>query len=75
MNKPVVSAEGRATETWASIRKHLEERLLKLRARNDERKHDAAETAYLRGAIAEVKMMLRMDQDPVKVAQEDHFRD
>ena len=53
------------TPTWAKLEEHLKDRLAMLRAKNDAPMSEA-ETATLRGRIAEVKALLSLgDERPV----------
>jgi hypothetical protein len=55
----------RASPTWRSLSEYLNDRLSALRLQNDmPRMHE--ETAFLRGQIAEIKVLLRLGEEPVK---------
>lgn len=52
----------RNSETWGKLLKYMERRLEKLRERNDARL-DGTETAELRGAIRELKLLISFNTD------------
>lgn len=51
---------------WVRLRKHYEERLGELRAKNDA-PLSAEETAAIRGRIAEIKRLLDLDAPPPEI--------
>jgi hypothetical protein len=53
----------RINPLWLALEKHFEERLVMLRARNDNPEISEIETAALRGRIAEVKAILGMGKE------------
>lgn len=53
------------SQLWLKLKKHLEERLDVLRAKNDG-DLDTTETARLRGRISEIKSMLSIDSMEVE---------
>lgn len=53
------------TPLWQAVRAHYEDKLARLRAKNDTRQ-SPEETAWLRGQIAEVKALLALDQPPMQ---------
>lgn len=55
----------RQSPVWRKLMERFEARLHNLRAMNDGPK-DAAETAELRGRIAEIKALLAMDVEPTQ---------
>ena len=55
--------EERRSALWRKLSAHAESRLQSLRIQNDGDK-DAAETAKLRGRIAEVKVFLALGEEP-----------
>lgn len=52
----------RNSPVWRAIEQHYTDRLATLRAKNDA-KQDAEATAYLRGQIAECKLILSLADD------------
>ena len=61
-----LNEEQRRSALWAVLKQHYEERLDMLRRQNDG-KFGEAETARLRGRIAEVKELLNLGKDKPKV--------
>lgn len=64
-----LTATDREAPLWRALSGHLTSRLASLREKNDSRQHDAAETAFLRGQIAEIKALLELaaERRPMKV--------
>lgn len=61
----------RGSATWAKLKAYLEERLAKLREKND-RRRSQQETDFLRGEIAEVKHLLSLGTEkPVPAPDQD----
>ena len=56
----ILTNEDRASATWARLRKHLNDRRDALRTKNDQPMSEA-ETAVLRGRIAEIKALLDLE--------------
>lgn len=65
--EPLLNEFDKQSALWKKLRKHVEERLAAMRARNDSNK-DETETARLRGRIAECKRLLSLDKS---TAEED----
>lgn len=72
---PVVAEHERRSPLWLKLKAYFEARLDKARARNDSSKLGETDTAALRGAIAELKHMARLDQPAPKVEDEPQFKD
>jgi hypothetical protein len=71
----VLTPQDRQSAVWKKIAAHLDERLAALRVKNDG-PHDAIQTAKIRGAIAEVIALQKLDSDPVVIENESaKFRD
>ena len=62
----VLDAVDRQKAVWLKLRAHLVDRLTTLRASNDGDK-SPIETAKLRGRIAELKLLLSEDDEPIDV--------
>lgn len=55
---------------WKRLKEHMEERLAAHRAKNDATALDPIQTAAVRGAIKELKVLLGMDKpEPAQVAE------
>jgi len=61
--KFVLSAGERSHPLWHRLEKHLKEHLDKLRMQNDKIQTEA-ETAALRGRIAELKSIINLGREP-----------
>lgn len=59
----LLSRDERDSNLWAKLMAHWTDRLASLRARNDSDCSEA-ETARLRGQIAELKQFMAMNNDP-----------
>lgn len=70
----LITPQERDTALWRKVRKHIEERIVSLRARNDKDRSER-ETAVLRGAIGELKSILSIDQDIPLPPVEEQFKD
>ena len=57
-----LSVQEKNSPTWVTIKAHLEERLLMLRRKNDNKLDDVS-TEWLRGQIAEVKSLLSIEKE------------
>jgi hypothetical protein len=57
------------TPLWQAVRAHYEDKLARLRAKNDTRQ-SPEETAWVRGQIAEVKALLALDEPPREMPTE-----
>lgn len=67
---PVLDNNDLVSFTWIKLKKHFEDRLQELRARNDGNL-DAIQTASLRGEIRAVKSSLALaNRDPAMEADE-----
>lgn len=55
----------RNSALWDKLFKHLQDRLSALRIRNDGQL-DTVETAEVRGAIKEVKRLMRLNEPPIE---------
>lgn len=60
---PLLDASDRRGEAWTKIKLHYEARLASLRVANDNPKLTDAQTAILRGRIAECKAVLNLDKE------------
>ena len=58
-----ITQADRHTSVWRALAEHYETRLDDLRKQNDNAGKDLTETAYLRGRIAEIKMLLNLGTD------------
>ena len=67
--EPVITELERQSPLWKKLKAHLEKRIETLRARNDSDR-DAFDTAKIRGRIAEVKVILMLDQPQQKIKVE-----
>ena len=72
--EPVLNQQDRQSATWLRLKRHLEERLQKLRVKND-RDLDERVTARLRGAIEELKHLCSLDAEIPVPPPEDQFKD
>ena len=72
--EPVLNELDRRSATWLKVKKHLEERITLLRAKNDG-DHDERKTARLRGSIAELKYLCNLDSEQPKAAPHDELFD
>lgn len=57
--------------TWLSVVRYLEDKQQTLRVKNDDRKLDSTETAYVRGELAMIKELLALrkkSEDQVRMA-------
>lgn len=59
----ILSRDERDSKLWARLMSHWADRLASLRARNDGDCNEA-ETARIRGQIAELKLILTLNNDP-----------
>lgn len=57
-----LAASDRESQTWARLKRHIEERIETLRVEN-EADLDPSATAKTRGRIAELKSLLRLAKD------------
>lgn len=73
--RALLSEADRQSPLWRKLKAYFEARLEKNRARNDSPTLSEAETAALRGAIAELKHMTRLDQPVPLVEDETQFKD
>jgi hypothetical protein len=64
-----LTREERASPLWARVREILEERIAKHRLANDSDR-PPEETAKLRGRIAELKDLLKLEKDPPQAPEE-----
>lgn len=58
------------SELWMKLKEHMEQRLASLRLQNDVSK-PSDQTEKLRGRIAELKILLALDQAPAIVVADD----
>ncbi len=58
-----LTQEERLSAVWVRIRGHLEKQLIFSREKNDSSSLCEQETAFLRGKIAAIKQLLRVEQD------------
>lgn len=73
--EPVLNRHDRDSAPWLKLKKHLEERLQKLRIANDAHM-DEHRRARLGGRIEQIKAILALDSDAPPVQDEnDKFRD
>lgn len=63
---PVLNAADLQSPTWRKLKEHMEAQLDKLRLKNDDQKHDAVATAYLRGDIRRLKNLLALSTAPAR---------
>lgn len=69
---PVLDRNDLASPTWRKLKEHMERLLEQQRRSNDDRKHDAVATAYLRGDIRRLKNLLALASPaPIVAANED----
>lgn len=62
----ILDLTDRQSQTWAKLKKYLEQTLREDRESNDNRLSDL-DTARLRGAIARTKVILALGDDPGQV--------
>ena len=75
MSDPVLTKPDRDSAAWLKVMKYLEGRLATLRSENDA-DLTPEKTAKLRGKIAEVKLLMKMNADvPVIEDENAKFRD
>lgn len=60
-----------ASHLWKKIKAHLEQRLVLLRAKNDDPTKDAIATARLRGAIRETKNLIALENPAPSMEEAD----
>lgn len=72
--EPLLSEIERNSAVWQKLARHIEDRLSKLRAKND-RDHDERKTARLRGGIGELKYLLSLGTAHPLPPPEDEFKD
>jgi len=70
MSEPLFTDHERQGAVWQKLKRHLEERLATMRAKNDGNL-DEMKTARLRGQIAEVKALMSFGTDKPVVGIED----
>lgn len=58
--------------TWNRIKDHVEKRLAMLRLKNDGQL-DAIQTAFLRGQIAELKLIADLDKPDPQIEEDAHL--
>ena len=58
----ILTEADRHNPLWTRLKKHYEERLHNLRAKNDNSELDPLKTAAIRGEIAGIKEFLKLDQ-------------
>lgn len=58
-----LSTGERLSPLWMRLKKHLEEQLRRAREKNDAVNLTEAETAALRGEIAAIKKLLKLDRE------------
>lgn len=72
---PEFELADRNSATWAKLKKHMEARLVLLRARNDG-DHDERKTNRLRGGIAELNYLMSLgDEKPLPPPEDALFKD
>lgn len=70
MSQPLIDEFDRTSAVWKKLKPFLEARLESLRKMNDSPKRGADVTAYLRGQIAELKVLIALDKETPKVPSE-----
>lgn len=73
--EPVLNPADRQSPLWLKLKKHAEERLAKMRVRNDSMKLDEKDTASMRGRIAELKYLATLDNPAPQTEADETFKD
>lgn len=69
MTEPLITTHDRNSAVWQKLKPYLESRLEMLRQQNDGNRTEA-QTAKLRGRIAEIKAILSLGTDKPQVPDE-----